>query len=60
MRSTAKQINPEDYILSALDPNDRLDSALKIAKKAFSKTNLTLDDVERAVKKVRIKAYEKE
>lgn len=28
--STAKKINPDDYILSVLSPEDRLDAAFKI------------------------------
>ena len=34
---TAK-INPEDYILSVLPTEDRLDAALNIAKEAFKQT----------------------
>lgn len=57
--STAKKINPDDYILSALSPEDRLDAALKIAGEAFKKTKLSMKDIENAVKSVRRKAYEK-
>lgn len=57
MKTTAK-ISAEEYILSVLSPEDRLEAALKIAKESFGKTNLTVEDVERAVKKVRRKAYE--
>jgi len=59
MKSTAKKINPEDYILSVLSPEDRLNAAFAVAKAAFKKTTLTLDDIQRAVKAVRRKAYEK-
>ncbi len=57
--SAAKKINPDDYILSVLSPEDRLDAAFKIAGEAFKKTKLTMKDIENAVKSVRKKAYEK-
>ena len=57
--TTAKKINPDDYILSVLSPEDRLDAAFKIAGEAFKKTKLTMKDIDNAVKSVRIKAYEK-
>lgn len=56
---TAKRINPDDYILSVLSPEDRLDAAFKVAGEAFKKTKLTMKDIENAVKSVRRKAYEK-
>lgn len=60
MRVAAKKINPEDFILSVLPAQERLDAALKIAGEVFrKKTNLTLRDVEAAVKTVRRKAYAK-
>ena len=57
--ATAKKIKPEDYILSVLSPEERLDAAFKIAKVAFKTTKLTMKDVDNAVKTVRQKAYEK-
>lgn len=59
MRVNTKKINPEDYILSVLSPEDRLDAAFKVAREAFKKTALTMKDIENAVKSVRRKAYEK-
>lgn len=56
---TAKKINPDDYILSVLSPEDRLDAAFKIAGEAFKKTKLTMKDIDNAVKSVRRKTYEK-
>ncbi|MCL4476420.1 MAG: hypothetical protein M1508_09380 [Nitrospirae bacterium] len=56
---TAKKINPDDYILSVLSPEDRLDAAFRVAGEAFKKTKLTMKDVENAVKSVRRKVYEK-
>jgi GH35 family endo-1,4-beta-xylanase len=55
----AKKINPDDYILSVLSPEDRLDAAFKVAAEAFKKTKLTVNDIENAVKTIRRKAYEK-
>lgn len=57
--ATAKRINPEDFILSALSPEDRLDAAFKVAGEAFKKTTLTMKDIDKAVKTVRRKADEK-
>jgi hypothetical protein len=45
MKSARKAIDPEDYILSAISPEDRLDAALKIAKEAFKGTKLTMKDI---------------
>lgn len=58
MKSTAA-VRPEDFILSALSPEDRLEAALKIAKVSFKNSSLTVEDIEKAVKKVRRKAHEK-
>ena len=44
----AKKINPEDYILSDLSPEDRLDAAFKVAGEAFKKTKLTIKDIDNA------------
>ncbi|HHT9119834.1 MAG TPA: hypothetical protein ACFYD3_04725 [Candidatus Hypogeohydataceae bacterium YC41] len=52
------KVRPENYILSVLTPEERLEAALKIAKEAFKKTTLSLKDVERAVEKVRRRVYE--
>jgi hypothetical protein len=60
MRSTAKKIDPEDYILSVLSPKDRLDAAFLVAREAFRKTKLTIRDIDRAVDSVRRKTYGKE
>jgi GH35 family endo-1,4-beta-xylanase len=59
MRVTAKTINPEDYILSVLSPEDRLDAAFKIAKEAFKNSKLTMADIDNAVRTVRRKTYGK-
>ena len=59
MGVAAKKIDPEEFILSALSPEDRLDAAFKVAGEAFKKTKLTTRDIDNAVKTVRRKAYEK-
>jgi hypothetical protein len=59
MKATAEKINPEDYILSVLSPEDRLDAAFKIAKEAFKKTRLTVKDIEQSVQLMRRKIYGK-
>jgi len=57
MKSTVK-IRPEDYMLSVLSSEDRLEAGLAIAKKAFQKTGLEVADIEKAVEKARRKPYE--
>ncbi len=57
--AAAKKINPDDFILSALSPEDRLDAAFKIAGEAFKKTKLTMKHIDNAVKTVREKTYGK-
>jgi len=57
--AAAKKINPEDYILSALSPEDRLDAAFQVAGEAFKKAKLTVTDIDNAIKRVRRKAYGK-
>ncbi len=59
LATTKKKIDPEDYILSVLSPEDRLDAAFRVAGEAFKKTRLTMKDIDNAVKAVRRKAYEK-
>ena len=59
MKATAEKINPEDYILSVLSSEDRLDAAFKIAKEAFKKTRLTVKDIEQSVQLMRRKIYGK-
>jgi len=59
MKATAEKINPEDYILSVLSPEDRLDATFKIAKEAFKKIRLTVKDIEQSVQLIRRKIYGK-
>ena len=60
MRNTAKKIDPGEYILAVLSPEDRLDAAFKIAAEVFKKTDLTMKDIDKAVESVRRKAHKKE
>jgi hypothetical protein len=57
MKPARRIIDPEDYILSTLSPEDRLDAALKIAREAFRGTKRTMKDIDSAVKLVRRRAY---
>lgn len=59
MKSNAQRILPEDYILSVLTPDQRLDAALKLGALAFQKTKLTMKDIEKAISKIRKKVHEK-
>ena len=59
MNTSAKIIDPEDYILAVLSPEERLEAAFNVAAQAFKKSPLTVQDIEKAVKTVRRKAYEK-
>ena len=59
LAATKKKIDPEDYILSVLSPEDRIDAAFKVAGEAFKRNRLTMRDIDNAVKAVRRKAYEK-
>ena len=53
MKTATKKSNPEAYILSVLSSEDRLDAAFKIAREAFKKTNLTSEDIDKAIKSVK-------
>jgi hypothetical protein len=55
--STVKKIDPEEYILSLLSPEDRIDAAFIIAGEAVKKTKLTVNDIDNIAKVVRRKAY---
>jgi len=52
-----KEIQPAEYILAVLSQQERLEIAFKIAKEAFKQTNLSLEDIESAVKRIRRKHY---
>jgi hypothetical protein len=60
LRDSAAKVDPDEYILSVLSPEDRLEAALKLAREVFRDTTLTLNDVNKAVKRIRRQAYEKQ
>jgi hypothetical protein len=59
MPTRVMKIKPEEYILSVLSKEDRLSAALAVAGEAFNRTELTMDNIEKAVKTIRKKAHEK-
>jgi len=59
MKATARKIDPEEFILSALPREERIDAAFALAREAFKKTGLSVADIEIAVRAVRNKAHGK-
>jgi hypothetical protein len=57
MKDATARVRPDEYILAALSPDERLDAALRVAREAFKGTELSLADVEAAVRKVRGKRH---
>jgi hypothetical protein len=57
MKGASTKVRPDEYILAALSPEERLDAALRVAREAFRKANLSLKEVEAAVRKVRRRRY---
>jgi hypothetical protein len=53
MKTTVKKIRPDEFILSVLSPEERIDAAFRVAKEVFKKASLTTRDIENAVKSVR-------
>ena len=53
MKNATAKGRPNEYILAVLSPEERLDAALRVAREAFKDTELTLADVENAVREVR-------
>jgi hypothetical protein len=49
----AARVSPEEFILSVLSPEDRVEAAFAVAREAFRGSTLTLDDIAAAVRKVR-------
>ena len=54
---TVREIEPSEYILSVLSPQERLETTFKIAQEAFKGTPLRMEDIEAAVKRVRRRVY---
>ncbi len=59
MKMSVKRIQPDEFILSALKPSERLAAALKISAEAFKNKTLTENDIIEAVRMVRKKAFAK-
>ena len=59
MKANMQKIFPEEFVLSILSPEQRLDAAIKLSMAAFRDTKLTVNDVEKAVKRVRKKIHAK-
>jgi hypothetical protein len=55
MKTNMKKIQPDEFILSVLKPNERLKAALKISAEAFKNKTLTEEDIVEAVRYVRKK-----
>ncbi|MBX3023671.1 hypothetical protein KF840_02050 [bacterium] len=55
VKAGAEKLTPEELILAALSPEQRLEPAFRVAREAFRGTTLTVDDVEEAVRTVRRK-----
>lgn len=53
MGISAQKIKPEEFILSVLSPEERLEAAFGVARQAFRKTGLKTGDIEQAVKSSR-------
>lgn len=53
MGTTAQKISPEEFILSALSPEERLEAAFSVARQAFRRTDLKMGDIEQTVKNLR-------
>jgi len=54
---TVERIEPSEYILSVLSPQERLEVTLRIAQETFKGSPLRLEDIEAAVRRVRRKIY---
>lgn len=57
MKGTAAKVRPDEYILAALSPAERLDAALRVAREAFKEAKLTVADVDAAIRKMRRKRH---
>jgi len=55
MKTISQRILPEEFVLSVLSPEQRLNAAFKLCASAFKKTKLSIKDIEEAVTKIRKK-----
>jgi len=53
----AKKVSPEDYILTVLSPQERLEAAFNVAREAAKDSTVKPADVRAAVEKVRKRAF---
>jgi len=60
LTKTTRGIEPAEYILSILPPQDRLEIIFKIAQEVFKQTKLRVEDIDAAVKKIRRERYKSE
>ncbi|MDO9028055.1 MAG: hypothetical protein Q7U68_04250 [Candidatus Roizmanbacteria bacterium] len=60
LTKVARGIEPAEYILSILPPQDRLEIIFKIAQEVFKQTKLRVEDIDAAVKKIRRERYKSE
>jgi hypothetical protein len=60
LTKVARGIEPAEYILSILPPQDRLEIIFKIAQEVFKQTKLRVEDIDSAVKKIRRERYKSE
>ena len=50
---TAVRISPDEFIVSVLSRDERLDAAINVVRQAFRRMTLKVTDVERAVRRIR-------
>ena len=43
MKTAARKIDPEEFILSVLSPKERFEAGMRLAREAFRNTALTID-----------------
>ncbi|MCD6193707.1 MAG: hypothetical protein J7L26_09595 [Candidatus Aminicenantes bacterium] len=55
-----KDIPLDEFILSVLSPQKKLEASLELAKIAFRDTKLKVKDIQEIVRKIRKKIYEEE
>lgn len=60
LTKVARGIEPAEYILSILPPQDRLEIIFKIAQEVFKQTKLRVEDIDATVKKIRRERYKSE
>lgn len=57
MPAVKRKVDPEEFILAALSPRERLEAALRLAGEAFEGSALTAADIRAAARKVRRRLY---